>query len=74
LLSKNVNTETYRTIILPVVLPGSETRSLALSEVHRLEASENRMPRKVFGPRGDEVIEICIIRSFITCILRQIKL
>jgi hypothetical protein len=43
------------TLILPVVLSGCETWSLALREVHRLRVSENRMLRRIFGPRKDEM-------------------
>jgi hypothetical protein len=50
LLSKNVNIKTYRTIILLVVLYGCETWSLTLREVF-----ENRVQRRIFGPRRDEV-------------------
>ena len=55
LLSKNLKTEIYRTIILPVVLYGCETWSLTLREERRLRVFENRVLRKVFGPMRDEV-------------------
>jgi hypothetical protein len=42
-------------IILPVVLYGCETWSLTLKEDSRLRVFENRVLRKVFGPRRDEV-------------------
>jgi hypothetical protein len=42
-------------IILPVVLYGYETRSLALREENRLRAFENMMLRRIFGPRRGEV-------------------
>ena len=45
----------YRTIILPVVLFGCETWSLTLREEHRLRVFENRVLRRIFGPRRDEV-------------------
>ena len=45
----------YRTIILPVVLYGCETWSLALREERRLRVSENRVLRRIFGPKRDEV-------------------
>ena len=45
----------YRTIILPVVLYGCETWSLKLSEEPRLRVFENRVLRRIFGPRRDEV-------------------
>jgi hypothetical protein len=43
------------TIILPVVLYGCETWSLTLKEEHRLRVSENRVLRRIFGPKRDEV-------------------
>jgi hypothetical protein len=45
----------YRTIILPVVLYGCETWSLTLMEEHRSWVFENRMLRRIFVPRRDEV-------------------
>jgi len=55
LLSKNLKISIYRTIILPVVLYGFETWSLTLREEHRLWVFENRVLRRVFGPKRDEV-------------------
>jgi len=45
----------YRTIILPVVLYGSETWSLTLREERRLRVFENRVLRRIFGPKRNEV-------------------
>jgi hypothetical protein len=45
----------YETIILTVDLYGCETLSLTLKEIHRLREFENRVPRKIFGPKRDEV-------------------
>jgi hypothetical protein len=45
----------YKTIILPVVLYGRETGSLTLREEHRLRAFENRVLRRIFGPKRDDV-------------------
>jgi len=45
----------YRTIILLVVLYGCETWSLTLREERRLRVFENRVLRRVFGPKRDEV-------------------
>jgi hypothetical protein len=45
----------YNSIILPVVLYGWETWSLTLSEEHRLRLFENRVLRRIFGPKRDEV-------------------
>ena len=45
----------YRTIILPVVLYGCETWSLTLREEHKLRVFENRVLRRIFGPKRDGV-------------------
>jgi hypothetical protein len=42
------------TVILPVVLYGCETWSLTLGEEHRLRIFENRVLRKIFGPKREE--------------------
>jgi len=55
LLSKNLKIKIYRTIILPVVLYGCETWSLTLREERRLRVFENRVLRRVFGSKRDEV-------------------
>jgi hypothetical protein len=56
LLSRNVKVKIYKTIILPVVLYGCETWSLKLREGHRLRVFENRIMRRIFGPKRDEVM------------------
>jgi hypothetical protein len=55
LLSKNINIEIYRTVILPVVLYGYETWSLTLRKECRLRVFENKVLRRIFGPKRDEV-------------------
>ena len=55
LLPKNLKIKIYRTIILLVVLYGCETWSLTLREERKLSVFENRVLRKIFGPRRDEV-------------------
>jgi hypothetical protein len=57
LLSKNIKTKIYRTIILQVVLYGCETWSLTLRKEYRLRVFENRVLRRIFGPKRDEVTE-----------------
>jgi len=57
LLSKNLKIKIYRTIILPVVLYGCETGSLTLKEERRVWLFENRVLRRIFGPKRDEVTE-----------------
>ena len=44
----------YKTIILPVVLYGCEAWSLTLWEECRLKVFENRILRRIFGPKRDE--------------------
>ena len=55
LLSKNFKIKIYRTIILPVVFYGCETWSLTLREEHRPRVFENRVLRRIFGPKRDGV-------------------
>jgi hypothetical protein len=67
LLSKNIKTKIDRTIILLFVLYVCETWSLTLREECRLRVLENRVLRRIFGPKRDEVIgngEGYIRRSF----------
>jgi len=52
---KTLKIKIYRTIILPVVLYGCETWLLTLREERRLRVFENRVLRRVFGPKRDEV-------------------
>jgi hypothetical protein len=47
LLSKTVKITIYETIILPVVL--------TLKEKHKLRVFENRVLKRIFGPKRDEV-------------------
>jgi hypothetical protein len=56
LLSRNLKVKIYKTIILPLVLYGCETWSLTLREEHRLRVFENRVLRRIFGPKRDEVM------------------
>jgi len=54
-LSENINIRIYRNIILPIVLHGCETWLLTLREECRLTVSENRVLRRIFWPKRDEV-------------------
>jgi hypothetical protein len=40
--------------VLPMVLYGCETWCLTLKEEHRLGVFENRVLRRIFGPKRDE--------------------
>jgi hypothetical protein len=48
--------------------------SLRLREEHRLRVFENRVLRRISGPKKDEVKvgENCIMKSFIICTLLQV--
>jgi hypothetical protein len=64
----------WSTIILPVIMYGRETSSLTLREQYMLTIFENRVLKRIFGPKRYQIIrcsENYIMRSFITCILRQ---
>jgi hypothetical protein len=55
LLSRNAEVKIYETIILPVVLYECETWSPTLREEHGLRVLENRVLKRIFGPKRDEV-------------------
>ena len=55
LLSKKLKVKACKTIILPAVLYDCETWSLTLREEHRLRVFENKVPRKLFWTRRDEI-------------------
>jgi hypothetical protein len=63
-----------RNVIFPVVSYGCEAWSLMLREGHRLMVFKNRVLRKIFGPKRDEVIEggEDYIMSFMICTPHQI--
>jgi hypothetical protein len=46
----------YKIIILAAVLYGCETWFLALREEYRLRVFGNRVMRRIFGPKIDEVM------------------
>jgi hypothetical protein len=54
-VKKNLKIRIYKTIILPVVLYGCETWSLTLREEHTLRVFQNKVLRRIFGPKRDEV-------------------
>ena len=55
LLSKNIKSKIYRTIILPVVSYWCENWSLTLREERRRRVFEKRALRRIFGPMRDKV-------------------
>jgi hypothetical protein len=54
LLSKNTKIRIYGTVVLPVVLYGCEIWSLTRRGEQRLRVFENRVLRRIFGPKRDE--------------------
>jgi hypothetical protein len=50
-----VKIKIHKTLILPVALYGFETWSLTLREEHRLRVFGNRVLKRIFGPKRDEV-------------------
>ena len=70
MLSENLKTEKYRTIILPLVLYECETWSLTFRKERRLRVLENRVLRRIFGHRRNEVTgggENYIMKSSMIC-------
>jgi hypothetical protein len=55
LLSKNLKIKICRNIIFLVPFYGCETKSFTLKKERRLRAFENRVLRRIFGTKGDEV-------------------
>jgi len=63
-------TKIYKTIILPFVSYGCATWSLTLREERSLKVFENKVLRRIFGPKRDEVTrsgENYITRSLMIC-------
>jgi len=56
-LPKNIKIKIHGIVILPVVLYGCETCSLTLREERRLRVFDNRMPRRIFGPKRYDITE-----------------
>jgi hypothetical protein len=52
---RKVKIRIYNNIILSAVLYGYETWSLILREEHRLRVFTNRLLKRIFGPKRDEV-------------------
>jgi len=57
--SKNIKIQIYRPIILPVVLYGCGTWSLTVREEHRLRVFKNRVLRRIFGSKREQVTGEC---------------
>ena len=55
LLTTNLKIKIHRAIILPLVLCDCENWSFTLREERRLRVFENRVLRRIFEPKRDEV-------------------
>jgi hypothetical protein len=55
LLYKNLRIQIYKSVILPIVSHECETWSVTLREECRLRVFENRVPRRVFRCKRDDV-------------------
>jgi hypothetical protein len=64
-VSENLKIRINRTIILAVVLYLCETSSRTLREEHRLSVFENRVLRRILGPRCE------VIEGWRKCIMRR---
>jgi hypothetical protein len=52
---KNLKIKMYEIAVLPLVLYGCETWSHTVREEDRLRVFENRVPKRIFGPKREEV-------------------
>jgi hypothetical protein len=57
--SKNIKIMLSKIIILPVLLHGSETWSLALRKEQRPRMFKNRVLRRIFGQKRDQIDRLC---------------
>jgi hypothetical protein len=75
LLSKNVKIRICRTIVLPVVVNGCETWSSTLREEQRLSVYENRVLRRIFGPKMDGIVGTDVLHNLyiLLDVIRMIK-
>jgi hypothetical protein len=70
LLPKNTKFNLYSTAITPVLLYGCGTWCFRFRYEHGLRVFENRVLRKIFGPKNDEVKgngEDYFTSSFVIC-------
>jgi hypothetical protein len=64
----------HKAVSLLVILYGCETWSLTLREEHRLRVFENKVLRRIFGRRRDEVTggwRDCATRSFVIALFAE---
>jgi hypothetical protein len=55
LLPENVRLKMYKTVMLPAVFYGREAWCLPLREEYRLGVFGNRVLRRIFGPKREEL-------------------
>jgi hypothetical protein len=59
LLTKNIKIKIYKTMILHLVLYGCDIWSLRLREERRLKVSENRVLRRIYVTKRNQVTKEC---------------
>jgi len=70
LLSKYLRSKIHRTVILLVLLHGCKAWLLTLRKEHKLRVFENRVLRRIFGPKRDDVTgsgDNYIMRNSVIC-------
>jgi len=60
---KKYKKKIYKTVILPVVLRGCETRSLTVREEHILGTFKNKLQRRIHGIMREETAATNCVRS-----------
>ena len=55
LISRKLKLKIYRTVILPVILYGCESWSTTVADEQKLRVFENKILRKIYGPKRDEM-------------------
>ena len=55
MISRKLKLKIYRTVILPVILHGCESWSTTLADEQKLRVFENKVLRKIYGPKRDEM-------------------
>ena len=77
LLPRIIKMKIYRSILLPDVLYRCETWSLTLRKEHRLRVFENRVLRRIFGSRKNEVTggwrKLKKMRNLVVCTPHRIS-
>jgi len=55
LISRKLKLKIYKTVILSIILYGCESWSTTLADEHTLRVFENKVLRKIYGPKREEM-------------------